>query len=250
MENTNARPLTVILVEPRQPGNIGATCRAMANFGVTDLRLVNPCDRFAPEAVKFAVAAKPLLGQAQLFTSLSEALADLHVSLALTRRRGRLRGDLPTIAQFPQLLATLPVSSKVGLVFGREDCGLSTQEVACCTHAVSIPTPGDNGSLNLAQAVVVTLYELLAHDQGQACERNDCTAELPAQQDMDALLQKLEGIAATIGYNNPSRPEVIGHTLRQLLSKSQPDIREFNMLRGFVTQLEQSIHGWPGKRRG
>jgi len=222
----------------------------MANFGVTDLRLVNPCDRFAPEAVKFAVAAKPLLGQAQLFTSLSEALADLHVSLALTRRRGRLRGDLPTIAQFPQLLATLPVSSKVGLVFGREDCGLSTQEVACCTHAASIPTPGDNGSLNLAQAVVVTLYELMVHDHKQECVIPESTEELPIQQDMDALLLKLEGIAATIGYSNPSRPEVVGHTLRQLLSKAQPNMREFNMLRGLAAQLEQSIQGWPGKRRG
>ena len=250
MVNSNVQQFAVILVEPRQPGNVGATCRAMANFGVTDLRLVNPCDRFAPEAVKFAVAAKPLLGEAQLFTSLPDALADLNMSIALTRRSGRLRGELPTIAKFPQLLAELPNGSNVGLVFGREDCGLSTDEVASCTHAASIPTPGDNGSLNLAQAVVVTLYELSARNSQQDVELPENTEELPPQQDLDALLMKMESIAAIIGYNNPSRPEVIGHTLRQLLSKAQPNCREVNMLRGLLSQLEQSVQGWPGKRRG
>lgn len=248
--NVTAENMTIILVEPRQPGNIGATCRAMANFGVTDLRLVNPCDRFAPEAVKFAVAAKPLLGSAQIFSNLPDAVADLHMSIALTRRKGRLRGELPTIAEFPQLLSELPGGSKVGVVFGREDCGLSTEEVACCTHAACIPTSGENGSLNLAQAVVVTLYELRARTCEQECTLAALAEPLPSQNDLDALLMKLESIAATIGYNNPSRPEVIGHTLRQLLSKAQPTCKELNIMRGLVSQLEQSIQGWPGKRRG
>jgi len=248
--NVTAENMTIILVEPRQPGNIGATCRAMANFGVTDLRLVNPCDRFAPEAVKFAVAAKPLLGSAQIFSNLPDAVADLHMTIALTRRCGRLRGELPTISEFPQQLSALPGDSRVGLVFGREDCGLSTDEVASCTHAASIPTSGDNGSLNLAQAVVVTLYELSGRNQQNMSEKSVSAEPLPLHNDIDAFMAKLEDIAALIGYNNPSRPEVIGHTLRQLLSRAQPTLKEFNMLRGLASQLEQSVQGWPGKRRG
>lgn len=242
MSSFNSSQLAVVLVAPRQPGNIGAVCRAMANFGVQDLRLVTPCDRFHPEAVKFAVAAKNLLGEATLYPSLNAALADLHLSIALTRRAGRLRGTLPTIDEMPPLLAALPANSRVGLVFGREDSGLSTNEVACCSHAASIATIGKNGSLNLAQAAVVTLYALTR----QRCAPPpdvEVRLPLPTHAEVEPLLRQLEELADLIGYNNPSRPEVIGHSLRQLLARAQPDEREFNLLRGLLAQLCQSVQG-------
>jgi len=251
MSKVFSKNLSIILVEPRQPGNIGATCRAMANYGVSDLRLVNPCNHLAPEAVKFAVAAKPLLGSAKLFADLPSTVADLHMSVALTRRSGRLRGELPQISQLPRQLHSLPAQSRVGLVFGREDCGLSTAEIACCTHAASIPTIGETGSLNLAQAVVVSLYELCGRsNQFDVLDSIGTGDVLPPQRDLDPLMQQLEQLADLIGYTNPSRPEVVGHTLRQLLGRARPNVREYNMLRGLVSQLEQSVQGWPGKRRG
>lgn len=243
----------IVLVAPRQPGNIGAVCRAMANFGVTDLRLVTPCDRFHPEAVKFAVDAKALLGQATLHESLSDAVADLTMSVALTRRCGRLRGELHPVAAIQPLITTLPQQSRIGLVFGREDCGLSTEEVAQCSHAATIPTSGvlgSKGSLNLAQAVVVTLYEM-------SCERvyhqqlsSESTQALPSQGDTDALMCQVDQLVERIGYSNPSRPEVLSGVLRGLLTKARPSIKELNMLRGIVEQLSQSVQNWPGKRRG
>lgn len=242
----------VVLVAPRQPGNIGAVCRAMANFGVTDLRLVNPCDRFHPEAVKFAVDAKLLLGQASLHETLGEAVADLTMTVALTRRCGRFRGELHPIGAIQSLVGTLPKQSQIGLVFGREDCGLSTEEVAQCSHAATIPTSGvlgSKGSLNLAQAVVVTLYEM-------SCERFDNDVlriedeVLPSQQDNDALLSQVDQLIDCIGYSNPSRPEVFSGLLRRLLVKARPNKKELNMLRGAVAQISQSVQGWPGRRRG
>jgi len=243
----------IVLVSPRQPGNIGAVCRAMANFGVTDLRLVTPCDRFHPEAVKFAVDAKPLLGEATIHETLSDALADLTMTIALTRRCGRLRGELHPIAAIDPFITTLPEQSRIGLVFGREDCGLSTEEVAQCSHAATIPTSGvldSKGSLNLAQAVVVTLYEMSCDRSYVVPETVDEVQPLPSQQDTDALLKQVDQLVDLIGYTNPSRPEVFGGMLRSLLSKARPSVKELNMLRGVVEQWSQSVQGWPGRRRG
>ena len=245
--------LAVVLVAPRQPGNIGAVCRAMANFGVHDLRLVNPCERFHPEAVKFAVDAKPLLGQAQLYETLPDALADLTMSVALTRRCGRLRGELHPVSHVAPLVTSLPADSQIGLVFGREDCGLSTDEVAQCTHAATIPTSGSKGakgSLNLAQAVVVTLYELSREPSIEVSLADEVNDVLPTQQDRDALMDQVNSLIHRVGYSNPSRPEVFGTMLRSLLAKARPNKKELNMLRGLVEQLSQSVQDWPGRRRG
>ena len=81
--------VTVVLVEPQTPANIGMVCRAMANFDVARLRLVNPCDHLDTMARRLAVGAEPLLEQAEVFSTLSEALADQHISAAATRRAGR-----------------------------------------------------------------------------------------------------------------------------------------------------------------
>ncbi|GAB6081259.1 hypothetical protein JCM30471_01730 [Desulfuromonas carbonis] len=152
--------LAVILCEPQQPGNIGAVARAMANFGVTDLRLVRPCAHLHPEARKFAAHGHPLLGQARLFADLDSALNGIDLSIAATCRSGRLRGELLDSTRLPELVAALPAGARTALVFGREDRGLATAEVALCTRAVAIATFGPASSFNLAQAVLVFLYEL------------------------------------------------------------------------------------------
>ncbi|SDD76649.1 RNA methyltransferase [Desulfuromonas thiophila] len=241
--------LVLVLVEPQQPGNIGAACRAMANFGVQQLRLVNPCNHLAPEAVKFAVSASPLLGQAERFSDLPAALADLHFSVALTRRLGRLRGQPEELPRLPGKLARLPSASRIALVFGREDMGLTTAELMACSSAATIATPGDKGSLNLAQAVVVTLYELTR--SGPAVVDTPAAAlALPNHQQIESLMRPVEELIDRIGYSNPSRPEVIPAALRRLLARALPDPAEINLLRGLVEQLSQSVQDWPGKRRG
>jgi len=132
----------------------------MANFGVDDLRLVRPCAHLHPEARKFAAHGHALLGRARIYPDLTAALAGVDMSIAATRRGGRLRGDLLDTTELPERFAALPPGARAGLVFGREDCGLSTADVALCTHAAAIATCGPAVSLNLAQAVLVFLYEL------------------------------------------------------------------------------------------
>ena len=241
--------LAIILCAPQQPGNIGATVRAMANFGVSDLRLVNPCPHLHPEARKFAVNAHPLLGTAKVYSSLTEALADCQLSIATTRRSGRLRGELLDSTALPGLLATLPPEARIALVFGREESGLSSDEVALCSHAATVATTDELGSLNLAQAVLLFLYEIFRPQTGIP-PLPLTGAVLPPQGEVHAMLTQMDTILERIAFLNPSAPEGARNKLHQLLCRAHPDQEEVALLRGLWTQLGWSINDWRGRKRG
>lgn len=247
MSISSLEHVAVILVEPRSPGNIGMACRAMANFGASDLRLVNPCAHLHPEARKFAVGASHLLGQARLFDDLASAIADLHLSVATTRRSGRLRGDLLDIAAVPALQAELPRAGKLGLVFGREDAGLTSEEVALCSHAATVATATEVGSLNLAQAVLLFLYEL---SRPQAPQSVSQAEEPAAQGELEALFGQMEAVLHRVAFLNPQRPEAVMTRLRRLHQRCRPSGREVVLLRGMWNQLAWSIRDWRGRKRG
>jgi tRNA/rRNA methyltransferase len=245
--------LAIILCSPQQPGNIGATVRAMANFGVTELRLVNPCPHLHPEARKFAVNAHPLLGTAKVYRSLPDALADCHLAIATTRRCGRLRGDLLDSTAVPELLATLPPEAQIALVFGREDSGLSSEEVALCTHAATVATTDELGSLNLAQAVLLFLYEIFrprTQTQTAPPPAKEVATALPAQAELHAMLGQMDEILERIAFLNPSSPAGVRNKLHQLLGRARPDPEEVTLLRGMWTQIAWSINDWRGRKRG
>jgi tRNA/rRNA methyltransferase len=242
--------LAIILCSPQQPGNIGATVRAMANFGVTDLRLVTPCPHLHPEARKFAVNAHPLLGTAKVYSSLPDALADCHLSIATTRRCGRLRGDLLDSTAVPGLLATLPTDAQIALVFGREDSGLSSEEVALCSHAATVATTDELGSLNLAQAVLLFLYEIFRPLTTPSPPPIRSETTLPAQAELHAMLGQMDEILERTAFLNPSSPAGVRNKLHQLLGRARPDQEEVALLRGMWTQIAWSINDWRGRKRG
>lgn len=250
MSSIQPQRLAIILCSPQQPGNIGATVRAMANFGVTELRLVTPCPHLHPEARKFAVNAHPLLGTAKVYNSLPDALADCHLSIATTRRSGRLRGDLLDSTAVPGLLATLPLDVQVALVFGREDSGLSSEEVAFCTHAATVATTDELGSLNLAQAVLLFLYEIFRPQTQPSPLPAMPDTVLPPQAELHAMLTQMDTILARIAFFNPSSPAGVRNKLHQLLGRARPDQQEVALLRGMWTQIAWSINDWRGRKRG
>lgn len=239
--------IAIVLVEPQSPGNIGMVCRAMINFGASDLRLVNPCAHLHPEAHKLAVGGAPLLGTARLYPTLEAALADLTISVAATRRAGRLRGELQPVSAVPGLCAAISDEGKAGFVFGREDAGLTSAEVALCSHAAVIPTNAECGSLNLAQAVLVFLYE---YSRSTYCPSAEQSPEAPRQGEMEELFQQMEDILQRIAFLNPARPEGAMHTLRRVHQRAGLDRRELQLLRGMWSQLAWSIRDWRGRKRG
>jgi tRNA/rRNA methyltransferase len=154
--------LAVVLVETRNPLNIGAAARAMSNFGFPDLRLVNPYDLAFREAVS-AVNAEAVVQSARVFQDISEAVADCHLVVAATGLGHRKPSHplLPLEQAGVLLRQALAGGHQVALLFGSEKHGISNEHAAYCHWLLRIPTRPQHESMNLAQAVAVCLYELV-----------------------------------------------------------------------------------------
>lgn len=229
---------SIVLVEPQGPLNIGSICRAMANFGFNELRLVNPqADHLCDEARRMAVKATPLLEKAQIFPSLNEALADCHFAMATTRRFGKYRENLLHPDQAAQLLLPLSEEGRVGLVFGREDHGLFTAELDLCQRLITIPTSGDLPSMNLAQAAALCLYEI--HKAGRSLSASKGQGKKLAQSEqLEAMLQHMRRTMMTIEYLDPQNPDHILRAYRRIFGRAQLNEREVRILQGLWSRID------------
>jgi tRNA/rRNA methyltransferase len=238
--------ITVILVEPQSPGNIGMTCRAMKNMGFYQLRLVNGCDRFHPEALKFAVAARDLLETAQVFPDLASAIADCTLSVGTTRRHGKYRQEILTPTEvarrFREMVST---DCRGALVFGREDNGLTTAELSLCRWHATIPTSDDYGSLNLAQAVLLFCYEIILAGESQ----DGRSQEIATSAEMETFFTHLHDSMKKIGFLNEQNPDHIIRTLRRIFFRANLDSREVTVLRGMLTQIDWASSAFDGRKR-
>jgi tRNA/rRNA methyltransferase len=169
------------------------------------------------------------------------------LTVATTRRTGRLRGELLDIAAVPGLQAELPPGGRLGLIFGREDAGLTSEEVALCSRAATVATAAEVGSLNLAQAVLLFLHEL---SRLPARPLSQEPAEPPNAAEMEELFHQIEQLLSRIAFLNPARPAGVMNTLRRVHHRAGLDRRDLAILRGMWSQLEWSVNDWRGRKRG
>ena len=239
--------VSVVLVGTQSPGNIGMVCRAMKNMGLSDLRLVNPCQVDHLDAIKFAVSARNLLDAARVFTSLEEAIADSEFSVATTRRHGKYRNEIITPGEVVERFSTCAPKSRLALVFGREDSGLTTDEVALCRWQATIETADEFGSLNLSQAVLIFCYEFL---KGAAPAPVKAARELAGSASLEPFYSHMEQSFLKIGYLNPQNPDHMMRTLRRIFSRAELDEREVSSLRGLLSQIDWACAEFKGKKGG
>ena len=153
--------LRVVLVGTLYTGNVGSACRAMANMGLRHLRLAAPnLQNGWEEGERLAVHATDVLSAREEFATFEEAVADCVAVVGTTAREGLYRQHVKAPRDCAADILACATTGPVALVFGREDKGLLNEEVAQCTHLVRIPVDAGYTSLNLAQAVLVTAYEL------------------------------------------------------------------------------------------
>lgn len=234
----NLDQLSVVLVESRGERNIGSVARAMANFGVSDLRLVAPvADHLDDEARKMAVKAAPLLEQARVYSDLKSALADCHYAYATTRRFGKYRVDFHHPDSAAQELLPLLDTGRVALVFGREDSGLKTEELDLCQRLITIPTCGSIASMNLAQSVVICLYEL-GKQYGAALGKVQGERKLASIEELEVLFDHMRETLLRIKYLNHQNPEHIMRSYRQMFGRAALDEREVRILRGLMSEID------------
>jgi tRNA/rRNA methyltransferase len=151
--------LYFILVKPAVPGNVGAAARAINTMGYTRLRLVAPCDYLDQEARMMAHGSEMILENAEVFTELNQAIADLDMTVATTASHRGARVEYLKASEIPAVIQKKGAAVKTaGLVFGREESGLTNDEIRMCDLVSSIPMHRPYPSLNLGQAVMVFAY--------------------------------------------------------------------------------------------
>lgn len=189
--------LRVVLVEPRNPLNIGAAARAMSNFGFLHLCVVNPYELAFREA-RSAVGAEPLLARAQEFKTVGEAVADCTLVVGTTGvGRRQPQHTVRRLEQAARIIHKHLAGSRVALLFGSEKRGLSNEDLSHCHWLLRIPTREEHRSMNLGQAVAVCLYEL-ARDSKAASKPEKSPAASAA--DLERLTSLLLEALRSSGY--------------------------------------------------
>lgn len=245
--NSFADNTFVVMVEPQSPGNIGMACRAMKNMGFRHLRLVKGCDRFHPEALKFAVAARDLLESAEVFPDLASAIADCTITAGTTRRHGKYRQEILSPPEIAHLFRDQAgPDCKAAIVFGREDSGLTTDELSLCRWHATIPAAAEYGSLNLSQAILVFCYELgkAGESPGGGRELNLATSS-----EMESMFTQMDACLQKIGFLNEQNPGHIMRSMRRIFFRAELDNREVSILRGMLTQIEWASSAFDGRKR-
>lgn len=234
----------IVLVRPQLGENIGKAARAMLNFGLTEMRLVEPRDGWPnPSAGPSAAGADIVLDGAKVFATTADAVADCeHVYATTVRKRGVTK---PVVGADG---AAKLIHSKAGrhaILFGPERSGLETEDVALARHILTVPINPEFGSLNLAQAVILASYEWarIGREQAGETELVQPTADeksLPPapQADLDGLIAHFEKLLDPHGYFLPEpRREATARTLRTVLTKPGWNHLEVRTLRGVLTTL-------------
>lgn len=229
-------PPIIVLVRPQLGENIGKAARAMLNFGLTDLRLVNPRDGWPnPSAGPSASGADVVLEHAEVFSSVAEAVADCARVYASTVRRRDLM--LPVITPEDMADELSASAGRSAILFGPERAGLETEEVALAKAIVTVPINPDFGSLNLAQAVILLAYEW--SKRSALAQPPARVLEPPAlQSEVGGLIDQLNLALDAKGYfKPPERMQTTKNTLRTIFTKTGWSSREVRAVRGVIRWL-------------
>lgn len=229
--------VAIVLVEPRAAGNIGSVARAMVNMGFSDLRLANPqVDHLNEEARWMAHGCADFLEKARVFPDFAGAVSDCGLVVATSHKSVRNSQRCVSSRDLAEAIAPYCLNNKVAIVFGRENHGLSNEEVNLCAWTVTIPAASWYPSLNLAQSVMVVCYELfVAEVPGEARELpcfvgNDAMEAFYAQ-----LLKMLDGS----GFRHKNeRKEVFVGALRRIFSRTGLEERDLKVLYKLFSQFE------------
>lgn len=238
----------VVLFEPKFPENVGSVARACLNMGVSDLALVNPQNFDLDKALPLATAhAAEILRSARLSATLAEALEGCEAAYGATARTGGWRkGVLLPEVMAQEVRDRQQAGGRSALVFGPEDRGLTNAETSLCTALCTIPTQDQSTSLNLAQAVVVMLYECFRAGLAQPF----APAHQPAERECtlaerEALNAEIRQALLDVDFLREQDADYKMMSLRRFLGRVDLRRSEFNMLMGVCRQVR-----WAAQKAG
>ncbi len=223
-----------ILVEPVLAENVGAAARALKTMGFQHLRIVNSERHLEDKARWVAHGSREILLHAESYTSLANATADLDLIIGTTAKKRHQRNYAHSPKELAPLISNKPSDSRIGIVFGREDQGLSNEEVASCDLMTSIPLAASYPSLNLGQAVMLYAYEL---NQLSLPESSD--GKTPELQ-LKALKHKLRTLLADIGIANDAKEHRWVEERIGVLAE-----RDIGFMHTLINSVQRTLHAPP-----
>ncbi|WP_409434056.1 RNA methyltransferase [Litorimonas sp. RW-G-Af-16] len=231
----------VVLVRPQLGQNIGAACRCMLNFGLTELRLVSPRDGWPnPDADSMAAGALPVLQNAQVFDSVEAAVSDLTYVLSATARRREL--EVPVIGTDvvgPQMRTYEAAGKRTGILFGPEKAGLTNADVVLTDAILTYPVNPAFQSLNLAQAVNIFAY-IWASSADQLIPDlfDGSRSEVAPREDLTRLMEHLETELDAAGFFFPAaKKPLMAQNIRAPLTRAKMSAQEIRTFRGMIKAL-------------
>lgn len=248
----NLDNIRIVLVNTTHPGNIGGVARAMKNMGLSRLYLVAP-EKFPDEQATWrAASAGDLLDSAVTTASVEEAIADCQFVVGTSARERRIPWPLLDPRQCAARIGALSAREQVAIVFGREDRGLTNDELQLCNLHLNIPTAEAYSSLNLAMAVQIVCYELrmlqvlpdLPVNADQHWDTAFCTVE-----NLERFYLHLEQTLTDIEFLDPAAPRQLMARLRRLYGRVRLDEMELNILRGILTETQKWVERGRGGQR-
>jgi TrmH family RNA methyltransferase len=231
----------VVLVEPQDPVNIAAVVRAMKNMGVRQLRLVNPVEYDPSRVERVAHDTRDIVSEVRHFASLDEAIADCVFTAGFTARRRKAKWKLVSPREVATPMLAAAAEGPVAVFFGREDHGLSNESLDRAHAVVTIPT-SDHPSLNLAQAVLIALYELHLHADASrtlAPPRKD--APPASAEQLQRFFTDADKALATIDFFRTRNEELVLRSLRSLTFRAAPDAREIDLMRSIAIEVMRAL---------
>jgi len=240
-----ADSIKFVLVGTTHPGNIGASARAMKNMGLSRLSLVTPKD--FPNDVAFyrAKAAQDVLENAEIEKDLFSATKNCQLIIGTSARSRKVPWPVVTPKDAAQEIVKYARSGPddVAIVFGREDRGLTNEELGMCNLHVHIPTDESYSSLNLSQAVQILSYEvrLAMLEETSTNSKPEWDVDLANNDQTERLIFHMDELMQEVDFYDTQNPRKLLTRVRRFFKRSQIDVMEANIFRGFFSAIQKQL---------
>ena len=240
--------LNVVLVEPNGPINVGSIARLCSNFEVNELRIVSPkCDVFSLEAKKMALKGQTYIDNCKIFNSIEQAIYDCNLVLASC---GRIDLSNEIECEPPEAISKWIASFKeinnLGILFGREDRGLSNKELLFANKIFNIQTSQNYPSLNLSHSVSIILYELNKYSTNNL-KKDAQVFNLASSKEIFESFIEVEKMLIRIGYLLEHTSDSKISKFKKFIKKAKTSSHEINILRGIIHQINWFLNNSKGK---
>lgn len=238
--------IRLVMVNTTHPGNIGAAARAIKNMGLSKLVLVEPKEFPSPKAVWRAAGATDVLENVQVVSTLDEAIEDCGLVIGTSARERRIPWPLLTPRECADKVWAETEHHDIAILFGREDRGLTNEELHKCHFHLHIPANPDYSALNISAALQVIAYEIrvsyLQAKEGKALHFDDWDLPPARTQDVEMYFEHLEQTLEKLGFYDPENPRQTITRLRRLFNRIRMDKMELSIMRGMLTSIENYIY--------